>query len=55
MKDFIQNSVFFGVTISLLSYGLGVWLKKKFKVALINPLLISVIITTAVLLLLKID
>lgn len=55
MKDFIQNSVFFGVTISLLSYGLGAVLKKKFKLAIFNPLLISVVITTAVLLLLKID
>ena len=55
MKDFIQNSVFFGVTISLLSYGLGTVLKKKFKLAIFNPLLISVVITTGVLLLFKID
>ena len=55
MKDFIQSSVFFGVTISLLSYGLGTVLKKKFKLAVFNPLLISVVITTSVLLLFKID
>ena len=55
MKEFIQNSVFFGVTISLLSSGIGALLKKKFTLAMFNPLLISVIITTAVLLLFKID
>ena len=53
--DFIQNSVFFGVVISLVSYGLGVILKKKFKLGIFNPLLISVIITIVVLVIFKID
>lgn len=55
MKEYIQNSVFFGVMISLLSYWLGTILKKKFKLAIFNPLLISVVITILVLVLLEID
>lgn len=55
MIDFFENSVFFGVIISLVSYGIGVLLKKKFKSPLLNPLLISIIITIAVLLILGID
>lgn len=55
MTDFFENSVFFGVIISLVSYGIGVLLRKKFKSPLLNPLLISIIITIAVLLILGID
>ncbi len=55
MTDFFENSVFFGVIISLVSYGIGVLLKKKFKSPLLNPLLISIIITIAILLILGID
>lgn len=43
MKDFLNSSMFFGVTISILGYQLGLWLKKKFKLALFNPLLISIV------------
>ena len=47
MFDFLGNSAFFGVVISVASYGLGLLLKKKFKLAILNPLLISIIITIA--------
>lgn len=47
MFDFLENSSFFGVVISVASYGLGLLLKKKFKLAILNPLLISIIITIA--------
>ena len=47
MFDFLENSAFFGVVISVASYGLGLLLKKKFKLAILNPLLISIIITIA--------
>ena len=47
---FFEQSVFFGVSISLAAYGIGVLLQKKFKFALFNPLLISVVLTIAVLL-----
>lgn len=45
MMGFVQNSVFFGVTVSLISYGIGSLLQKRFKSALCNPLLISIILT----------
>lgn len=47
MFDFLENSAFFGVAISVVSYGIGVLLKKKFKLAVLNPLLISIVITIA--------
>lgn len=47
MCDFLEKSAFFGVVISVLSYGLGVLLKKKYKLAILNPLMISIVITIA--------
>lgn len=55
MKDFLTDSVFFSVLISLSAYGAGVALKKRFGYSFINPLLISIIITILVLLGLHID
>ena len=55
MPEFFETSVFFGVFISLISYGIGTLLNKKFKLAVFNPLLIAVIIIIAVLVLLDID
>ena len=53
--EMLKDSVFFGVAISLLAYYAGMWLKKKFKLPIFNPLLISIIITIAVLLCTKMD
>ena len=55
MSDFFQTSVYFGVLISLISYGIGIALKKKWKWGLFNPLLIAIIITIAVMLVFHID
>lgn len=55
MTDFFENSVFFGVCISLSSYWLGTLLKKKWNVALCNPLLISILLTIAFLVIFHID
>ena len=43
MSDFLCESVFFGVAISILTYELGVFLKKKLKWTICNPLLISIV------------
>ena len=43
MKSFLTDSVFLGVVVSLLTYEFGLWFKKKVKIAIFNPLLISVI------------
>lgn len=45
MKEFIQESVFFGVFISLCTYEIGLLLKKKVNFPLFNPLLISIAAT----------
>lgn len=55
MNEFLSESAYFGVLISLTGYGLGALLRKRFKSPLINPLLISIILTIPVLLLLHID
>lgn len=45
MSELFKNSMFAGVTISLLSYFIGIALKKKLKAGIFNPLLLSVIFT----------
>lgn len=49
MDDFFRESLFAGVTLSLVAYLLGSLLKKKFKLGIFNPLLISIIFTILVL------
>ena len=44
MKGLIDNSVYIGVLISLASYALGVWLRKKTGLSFFNPLLVSIIL-----------
>lgn len=44
MKELIDNSVYIGVLISLASYALGVWLRKKTGMSFFNPLLVSIIL-----------
>ena len=55
MKDFLTESVFFGVMLSLAAYGVGVFLKKKTKMGIFTPLLKSIIITIIVLIVADID
>ena len=55
MTDFCNNSVYFGVAISLVGYVIGVELKKKFKLAVLTPLMISIIFVVGVVLLFKLD
>jgi putative effector of murein hydrolase len=43
MNQLFQDSVFFGVLISLAAYGIGMLLKLKTGWSLMNPLLSSVI------------
>lgn len=54
MKEIVFSSPFFGITISIVAYSIGVWLNKKTKMALINPLLISYVIIIPLLILLNI-
>lgn len=42
MADFLGNSLFFGVAISLVGYEVGLLLRRKFALAILNPLLIAI-------------
>lgn len=42
MNEVIENFLFFGAVISILGYELGLFLKARFKLAIFNPLLISI-------------
>jgi predicted murein hydrolase (TIGR00659 family) len=55
MNEFFQNSLFAGVVLSILAYLFGSFLKKKFKLAIFNPLLISIAISIVVLIVGDID
>lgn len=51
----LTDSVFFGAMISLAAYEAGLLIKKRLKLAILNPLLIATICVMAVLLLLDIE
>lgn len=55
INELFAESVFFGVFISLTAYFVGIWLKRRFHIGFLNPLLIAIIITIAVLLILHVD
>lgn len=55
MNEFFINSAFAGVTISLVSYMLGMYLKKRFKLGIFNPLLIAIAVTMVILFALNVD
>lgn len=55
MNEFLSSSLFFGVTLSLITYWIGLLCKKKFRLPLFNPLLIAVILTIVVLLIFDVD
>ena len=55
MSDFFETSVFAGVTVSLIAYFVGMFLKKKLKLAIFNPLLVSIMFTIIVLVMSKVD
>lgn len=55
MNEILLSSTFFGVSISLLTYFFGLFLRKKFDYAIVNPLLISAILTITFLLIFDVD
>ena len=55
MNDLFLNSAMAGVTLSLVVYMLGCWLQKRTRLALFNPLLLSIIVTILVLIVGKVD
>lgn len=55
MNDFFRESMFAGITLSLVAYLIGTLLKKKFKLGIFNPLLISIVVSIVVLVVGKVD
>lgn len=55
IEKILTNSLFFGAVISLLAYELGGVIKKKWKMAILNPLLLAVLCVMGVLLIFDID
>lgn len=55
MKEFLCNSLYFGLVLSLLTYLAGLYLKKHFNFFIFNPLLISIALSVMILILFDID
>lgn len=55
MQTWIADSATFGVLLSLAGYGLGVLLKKRFRLAIFNPILLAVIFVILFLIAFDID
>ena len=55
MNNLAQESIFFGMAISLLGYEIGLIIKRKFKMAIFNPLLIAVVIVILFLVVFHVD
>lgn len=55
MEEFLTNSAFFGAVLSFLAYEIGLLLKKRFKLAVLNPLLIGILCVMGALAVLRID
>lgn len=55
MHSLLEQSVFFGVAVSIAAYEAGSLLKKKYHSAIFNPLLLSVAATIVLLILFRID
>lgn len=55
MKEFLSESIIFGAVLSLAAYEIGLLMKKKIKLAILNPLLIGTICVIGFLLIFRID
>lgn len=55
MNEVFLNSATIGVVLSIFAYQIGVFLKKKTNSPFLNPLLVSVVIVMAILIVFKVD
>lgn len=55
MKEVMDTSIYFGVALSLLAYIAGIELKKKFKLSILNPLLVSIVLVILFLAIFDVD
>lgn len=54
MADFLSQSVFFGAVLSLAAFQVGLYCKKKWHLAIFNPLLIATVLVIGILAIFKI-
>ncbi|MEG2938721.1 MAG: LrgB family protein [Oscillospiraceae bacterium] len=55
MSEYFSSSLYFGLLLSLLAYHLAARLKQRFKLAIFNPVMVSIILVMAFLLIFNID
>ena len=55
MKEFFSESLYFGLTISIGAYGLGLLARKKLKWGFLNQLLLAIVAVIVVLNVLDVD
>ena len=55
LNEFFEISAFAGVTLSLLAYAFGMFLKRKTHISIFNPLLVSIAVTIVVLVIADVD
>lgn len=55
MAEFASSSLFFGTFLSLAAYGVGVFLRSRWKFALFNPLLVAILLVAVFLVAFDID
>ena len=55
MIEFISGSMFFGITLSIAAYGVGLLIMRRFNIFIFNPLLVSIALTIIFLLATGID
>lgn len=55
MNNIFQQSLFIGAAISLIAYEIGLLLRRKFALAILNPLLIGIVIVIVLLKVLHVD
>ncbi len=55
MKEILENSIYFGFFITIGAYLIGLFLKKKLKLAIFNPLMIAMLIVIGILFLTGVD
>lgn len=55
LNEFFEISAFVGVTLSLLAYAFGMFLKRKTHLSIFNPLLVSIAVTIVVLVIADVD
>jgi predicted murein hydrolase (TIGR00659 family) len=55
MSEILSGAAYFGVTLSLAAYAIGMAVKKRVKKPFANPLLISILLVTGAILLLGVD